>query len=222
MPKVISLGGSTIVDEKGIPDAVFLRNFVRLIKSFQKGKFIIVCGGGTTARSYINALKKISNASARQLDLIGIEATKLNANLLRIAFGKFAYKEVVQDPTKKIKFKHVLVAGGWLPGRSTDYDAVLWAKTYNEKQIINITCVPMLYDKDPRENPDAKPIPKTTWKEFFKLIGSKWKPGMKAPFDPVASRLAYRNGMKLVLVGKDIKNLRNLLKGRKFRGSVVE
>ena len=54
MVKVLSLGGSLI-----IPDNIsyqFLEKFKKLIKKYaEKEKIIIVCGGGQTARKYINA-----------------------------------------------------------------------------------------------------------------------------------------------------------------------
>ncbi|MBW2979222.1 UMP kinase [Candidatus Woesearchaeota archaeon] len=223
MPIIISLGGSVIINEKTqLPDTKFLKEFINLIKSFKQKRFIIVCGGGTTARNYMQALKKISNPTSKELDLLGIEATLLNATLLKLAFKNYAHKTIAQNPTKRVRFKHVLIAAGWLPGHSTDYDAVLWAKTYKEKQIINITCVDMLHDKDPRIYPDAKPIPRAAWKEFFKIINSKWHPGMKAPFDPIASRLASKLKLTLILVGRNIENLRNLIKGKAFKGSIIE
>ena len=55
---VISLGGSIIAPPEGI-DIKFLQNFKKLILSFvKKGmRFIIVCGGGSTARRYQAAAK---------------------------------------------------------------------------------------------------------------------------------------------------------------------
>ena len=54
---VISLGGSLI-----IPDDInvkLLLDFKKIIlKNTTKHKFIVVCGGGSLARKYINALKK--------------------------------------------------------------------------------------------------------------------------------------------------------------------
>ena len=62
-------------------------------------------------------------------DWIGIYATHLNAQLVRLAFGEMAHAEINTDPTKRMNWKsNVLIAGGWMPGRSTDYDAILLAK----------------------------------------------------------------------------------------------
>lgn len=49
---VISLGGSVIIPKEGF-DLKFLKGFKKLILSLIKNyRFIIVCGGGQTARSY--------------------------------------------------------------------------------------------------------------------------------------------------------------------------
>ena len=65
MPKseyyVISLGGSLIVPKTGI-DWKFLKNFRKLIiKEIKKNKkFIIIAGGGNTARDYQPAAGKVA------------------------------------------------------------------------------------------------------------------------------------------------------------------
>ncbi|RLE41745.1 UMP kinase, partial [Candidatus Woesearchaeota archaeon] len=100
MPIIISLGGSVIINEKTqLPDTRFLKEFISLIKSFKQKRFSIGCGGGTTARNYMQALKKISNPTSKELDLLGIEATLLNAALLKLAFKEYAHKTIAQNPT---------------------------------------------------------------------------------------------------------------------------
>ena len=41
------------------------------------------------------------------------------------------------------------------------------------------------------------------------------------PFDPIAAREAERLGIKVIIVGKDINNLRRLLENKKFRGTFI-
>ena len=51
----MSLGGSIIIPDK--VNLKILREFRRIIlKNTNKYRFVIVCGGGKTARNYINAL----------------------------------------------------------------------------------------------------------------------------------------------------------------------
>ncbi len=221
---VISLGGSLIVPKAGI-DFVFLKKFKKLIESCAKDgyKFIIVCGGGTTAREYIKMARKVVKLSNEEADWLGITATRLNAHLVRTIFGRAAHPEIVSNPTQKINFTEaVLVGAGWKPGFSTDYDAVLLAKTYGAKTVINLTNIDYLYDKNPNEYPDATKIKQIDWAGFRKIVGDKWTPGANTPFDPVATRAAQKLGLKLILAnGKKIANLANIINGKKFIGSIV-
>ena len=53
---VISLGGSLIIPEQ--IDVRVLREFKRILfRNKYRYKFVIVCGGGSTARNYIKGLK---------------------------------------------------------------------------------------------------------------------------------------------------------------------
>jgi len=221
-PIIISLGGSIIVPEK--ININLLKRFRELIlKRLDKNKFIIIVGGGKTCRNYQKAARFLNqNITQENLDWIGIHTTWLNADFVRTVFQDLAHPSIASDPTQKIDFKKILFAGGWKPGWSTDYDAVILAQTYGARQVINITNVPYLYDRDPKENKDAQIIKKTDWKTLRKIVGNKWTPGLNAPFDPEAAKLAQKLKLKLVLIGPDIKNLINLLQNKEFKGSVVE
>jgi len=218
---IISVGGSVVVPKD--VDVTFLKNLRKLIIPYlKKYKFVLTIGGGKTARNYIGAAKKIKKLNNEDLDWLGIHATRLNAHLLRTIFVDVAHPIIVKDPTKKINFKKVLIAAGWKPGCSTDYDAVLLAKNLKAKTVINMTNIEYLHDKDPRKYKSAKKIENIDWKSFRKIVGNKWSPGLNAPFDPIASKEAQKDKMKLVLLSKDIKNLKNFLDDKKFKGSVVK
>ena len=45
---------------------------------------------------------------------------------------------------------------------------------------------------------------------------------MNAPFDPVAAKEAKKSGIKVNIIGNDLKNLENLLNGKKFKGTIIE
>ncbi len=219
---VLSLGGSLVSTAGGI-DAGFLgefRDFV--LKGCERRRFIIVVGGGKVARDY-QAAEKITKLGDGEKDWIGIYATWLNAELVRALFGKQAHKKIGSDPDEKLDFKEdILVAGGWEPGFSTDYDSVLWAKRFGAKRLVNMSDVDYVYDKDPKKHSDSKPIEKISWKEFRKIVGNEWKPGSRLPFDPVAAREAERLGMKvMVLNGRDLGNVGKCIDGKSFKGTVV-
>ena len=220
---VLSLGGSLIIPEQY--DLSFLKNFRGLVlRLASKGyRFVIFTGGGKLARNFQEALKNYKkDASMRSLDWVGIYATRINAHVVRRMFGENAEKEIITNPTKKIRAKKkVIIAAGWKPGWSTDYDSVLVAKQLKAKKVINVTNVDYAYDKDPKKYKDAKKIRNILWKDFRKITGSKWNPGLNMPFDPIASKMAEKLKMEVFLVGKNLKNLENAIIGKKFNGTVI-
>ena len=218
---VISLGGSVLVPDK--IDIGFLKRFNGLIRRYLgKYRFILIVGGGRTCRLYQKAAGSVVKLKTEDLDWIGIHSTRLNAHLLRTILRDVAYKKVIKDPTEKVKFDNILIAAGWKPGFSTDYDAVMLAKTFNAKTVVNMTNIDYLHDKDPKIYKNTKIIEKTDWKGMRKIVGDKWIPGMNVPFDPIATKEAQKLKLKLVLVGKDLNNFKNFLDGKGFKGSVVE
>lgn len=221
--KIVSLGGSLLVPPGGI-NIEWLRRFSANIKRqvSKGGRFIIVVGGGQTARQYIAAAQGISKIDPKTADWLGISATKLNAQLLIAVMDSIADLKLISDPLAKLKSnKPVLVAGGYRPGNSTDYVAVLLAKTYKIRQILNLTNVDYVYDRNPGE-PGAQALKQASWKEFRQIIGNDWRPGMNAPFDPVASRLAESLELEVMIAnGMDLPNLSRCLSGQKPKGTLI-
>lgn len=220
---VLSLGGSLIV-----PDGInedFLYQFKKFIlKWAKKGKrFFIVTGGGKTVRSYQRAARELGVKDKASLDQLGIDITYVNARLVKSLFGKAAYPEVVKDYAKNIKTNaKIIVASGWKPGCSTDFDAVLAAKKCGAKQVINLSNIKYIYDKDPKTHPEAQPIESMTFAELLKITGKVWYPGANTPFDPKAAQLACKSDMTVLIAnGGDLENLDSLLADEPFCGTVV-
>jgi len=207
-------------------DTIFLKNFRRVILDFIKNgnRAVIVAGGGGTNKKYNAAAQKAAKIKNVDLDWLGIAATKLNAELLRVIFGAAAYEEVAVDPTKKIKMnKKIIIASGWLPGCSSDKDAILWAKNFGATSVVNLTNIDYIYSKDPKKFKDAKRLEKIKWAEYRKMVGNKWIPRMHAPFDPIASGLAEKLGMEVIIMeANHLNNFKKFLKGEGFRGSVIK
>lgn len=220
---VISLGGSLIVKDR--VDMAFLKKFKKFIlKHTQTKQFYIITGGGKPAREYARAAAKISRISPKTRDWIGIKTTRLNAELVKAMFGKYAYQKIITNPKQKIRTnKPVILAAGYRPGSSSDLDAVIIAKTAGTKEIINLTDVDYVYDKNPRKYRNAKPLKKTDWNTFRKIIPNKWKYGMNVPFDPVASKEAQKLGLRVIVMnGKKINEVNKLFHNKKFKGTVIE
>ncbi len=221
---VLSLGGSIIISKQGF-DVDFLKSFKNLILKFaSRGyKFIIVCGGGQTARFYQEAAKGLSKLTSTDIDWVGIYATWLNACLIKSVFKDRAYSEIIKNPIKKIVYKApILIAGGWKPGFSTDYDAVKLAELYGVKRVINLSNIDYIYNKDPKKFRDAKKIEKMSWGDFRKIIGDRWVPGANLPFDPIASKIAQKLDLVLYFVrGTDLTETKKAIIGEKFKGTIV-
>ncbi|KKP89151.1 hypothetical protein A2456_00640 [Candidatus Nomurabacteria bacterium RIFOXYC2_FULL_36_19] len=220
---IISLGGSLIVPEE--LDIDFLKNFKKLILSqIIKGKkFVIITGGGKICRKYQDVAQKLSNPSIEELDWIGIASLKLNAELLRVIFGEYAHDRVISNLSIYFNLeKQIVIGSAYEPGHSTDWDAVLSAKSFGAKKIINLSNIDYVYDSDPKKNPNAKRIEKISWTDYRSLIPSTWTSGLNSPFDPTASELAQKEGMQVIIMnGKSIDNLEKCLNGEKFSGTVI-
>ena len=223
---IISLGGSLIVPEE--IDWKFVKKFKEVIeKKIKNGyRFIIITGGGKTARKYIEAGAKVGDIDSEDKDWIGIHATRMNAHFIRTIFKKYAHPTINKNPYDLESFlkakESVLVASGYRPGNSTDYIAVLLAKQFGAQKIANLSNIDYVCDKDPKKFKDAKKIKEITWSEFQKIVGDTWDPGANVPFDPVASKHAAKEGIEVaILNGKKISNLEKYLDGEKFAGTRI-
>ena len=223
---VFSVGGSLIAPTSGL-NTLFLSNLNAFVRdNVADGKrFYLIAGGGALARSYRDAGKVVvGSLTDEDLDWLGIHATRLNAHLLRTIFQDIAHPRILESYEHRLVNAHesVMIGAGWKPGWSTDYCAVTMAKDYGAKIIVNLSNVDVVCDDDPRVNPDAKPIVDTTWDEFQKLVGEEWRPGLNAPFDPIASKLSRDEGLTVIVInGTDFDNIRQMMNGEEFVGTVI-
>lgn len=221
---IISLGGSLIVPDGGI-DYSFLKKFKNLInKEVKNGKkFYLITGGGHTARKYIDSAAKITKLTDGDKDWLGIHSTRLNAHLIRTVFCDLAHPEIIKNPTIQIHSeKSIIVGGGWKPGWSTDYVATMIAQEYEVNTIINLSNIEYAYDKDPKKYKDAQKIKTSNWTDFRKIVGNTWTPGLNMPFDPIASKKAQQLNLKVIIAdGKNLSNLKNILNGKKYKGTTI-
>jgi uridylate kinase len=230
MTTVISLGGSIVAPEG--PDSAFLADFRTLVEAHLapdiKRRLILVVGGGGPARLWQKAYRDVlAGTGATQnpdvQDWIGIMATRLNAQLVKGLFGALAPQDLVIDPSQVELFMgRILVAAGWKPGFSTDFDAVILAEKFGADTIVNLSNIAKVYTDDPRTNPAARPLDTVSWQDFRALVGDEWSPGKNSPFDPIAAKRASGLGLKVICAaGRDLPNLEAILEGRQFVGTVI-
>lgn len=198
----ISLGGS-LLTRTG--EAETYRRYAHaLMKLKDKGhQLVVVCGGGRPAREYIGISRKL-DAPPRLQDRLGILATHMNALLLIAALGEEADPRIHRraSEVKRNLDDRILVGGGHLPGSSTDYRTVLFARAMDANLIVNATDYSGIFDKDPSRHPDAKQYRHLTYRQLEEIIRSRFDqaPGDYGLFDLKATRLARRLRIPIVFV----------------------
>ncbi|HLL60963.1 MAG TPA: methyltransferase domain-containing protein [Candidatus Nitrosocosmicus sp.] len=223
---ILKIGGSLIVPETG-PNVLFLQKLNTFIREQVKygRKFLLSIGGGKTARNYRDAGSKvIGQLTNDDLDWLGIHASHLNAHLVRTIFQDIAHPRIIENYDRKLDnwSEPVAIGAAWKPGWSTDYCATVAARDYNASAIIKLSNIDWIYDKDPNKYKDSKIIKKITWEDYQMLIGNTWVPGMNVPFDPIASQLANKLALTVIVTnGKSFANLKNILEGEEFKGTVI-
>jgi len=159
MRAVVKLGGALFRRE---PDVTALKAMGKVLKGFveEGNQLVLVAGGGENARTYISAARKLG-AEESTCDLLGIQLTRANAELLRLALGSIASSKI---PTTLSDLPHcvgsgkAVVMGGLQPGQSTNAVAALAAEITRAEILVNGTDVEGVYTEDPKKNPKAKII----------------------------------------------------------------
>lgn len=222
-PVIISLGGSLIVPDR--IDTAFLKAFKEMIshRVLKGERFVLIVGGGKTARIYQDAAQAVTSVTDEDKDWIGIHATRINAQLMRTIFVEAAHAEIVTDP-EHVPFytEPVLIAAGWRPGRSTDFMAIKLAQKLGATTVINLSNIDQVYTADPRKDANAKPIEKISWSEYLNIIPTEWTPGLSSPFDPVASREAASSSIAVSIInGAHLERVEACLDKKEFLGSTI-
>ncbi len=223
---VMSVGGSLIVPDQ--IDTTFLTTLKNLVEhqiAAYGRRFIIIAGGGKTARRYQEAAAKVSDLDPEDIDWIGLHATRLNGHLLRTIFRDTAHPEMITNPDDILDIPRsvpLVIAAGYRPGASTDLRAVQIARHVQAHRLINLSNIDYVYTDDPRTNPDATRIEDITWKEFLTLIPSEWSPGLSSPFDPVAAREAESQNIEVAIInGEKPDEVENYMNEQSFIGTRI-
>ena len=222
---VLSLGGSVISRDK--PNYSLLKKFRSVFRSnYGKYKFVVVCGGGSIARSYISSLRK-DGRSIKEQSLAGIMATRMNARFMMQFFGKEAndYLPLDMNSVGECLEKNKVVFCGALryASKSTsDYTSARLAKHFSTF-LINVTNVDGLYDSDPRKNKNAKLIKNIDADDFKEMaLKIKYRAGQHFVLDQRAYVLIAKYKIKTYIIGTKIINLDKIFKNKRFLGSSIE
>lgn len=222
---VMSVGGSLIVPDQ--IDTTFLTALKKLIETETANgrRFIIIAGGGRTARRYQDAAAAVAPLTSDDLDWLGIHATHLNGHLLRTIFRDIAYHIMIKNPdeiTDVPERYQVVIAAGYRPGASTDLRAIQIAERVNAKKVINLSNTDYVYTADPKTDPTAEKIEAIDWVAFRKLIPETWDPGLSSPFDPIAAREAEGKAIEVAAInGTRLDALQDYINEKPFIGTRI-
>ncbi len=219
---VISLGGSRIVPDD--VDEGFLKKFKLLLDAHGDKKFVVVCGGGSTARRYIGALRKLGKGTKSQ-SMEGIAVTRLHAGFLARIFGKSANEDL---PLSMKRVKDLLrgnrvVFCGALRYRAKNTSDGTAAKLagYLKCSFINLTNVRGLYSSNPKGNKKARFISSISWEKFYEIVSKvKFEAGQHFVLDGAAARVILEKRIVTYIVGS-LKSVDCILRGKRFVGTRV-
>ncbi len=224
MRAVVKLGGALF---KRDPNVAAIRDMAKALAAFAKegNQVVAVAGGGENARTYIGAARKLG-AEESTCDLIGIQLTRANAELLRIALGPLAVSKI---PTGISEVPHlagdgkVLVMGGLQPGQSTNAVAALAAEITRAEALVNATDVEGVYTRNPKKNPKARLLRSVQvdklldWAMSGDVFAGKYE-----LLDPLALKIMQRARIPSRFVSlKDPENVIGALRGRQIGTLVV-
>lgn len=205
--------------------------YVDIIIRFRKKgmRIAIVTGGGDTARRYIEMGRQLSLSEAAN-DMLGIEASRLNAMLLVHAINKREggiYPTVVtnlEEAGRAWSSTGFIAVGGLQPGQSTTMVATLVSEYLGVSTIINCANIDGLYARDPMVDPTATRIPKATISDVEKILEQSANiiAGTYELIDKWALSIMKRSRISMYIIdGKNPDALESVLVGKNDVGSLI-
>ncbi|MCJ7650325.1 MAG: UMP kinase [Candidatus Lokiarchaeota archaeon] len=228
---VIKIGGSILFSEDLKINIQQIIKFCNIIKANQHyDKVIIVCGGGIIARNYISAIRYVHSNEASN-DIMGIKISQINARLLMEVFGEKAFPEIPKrfdELAQALLFNKIIIMGGLQPGQSTTSVALEVAEFIEADQVVILTNVTGIYDKDPNRFDDARLIKNLTLDKLQNLIikdsnEKQAAAGEYRIFDAVSLQIMKRSKIKVYVVsGTNLDEFKKIWVGESdFNGTVI-
>lgn len=209
---VMKLSGSIFnITNANVMESIrrYAKMLLEISNTFQP---IVITGGGKIARHYINIARSLGSDEAN-LDIIGIEVSRLNAKLLISALGEKVYSQVpknLEEVAIAAASGQIVIAGGLHPGQSTNATSALIAETVKASKFLNATDVDGIYDSDPKKNRDAKLFERITIKECMEILGSESSmAGKYELIDIVALKVIERSRIPTWVLRSNVNNIKH-------------
>ncbi|MCD4756348.1 hypothetical protein K8R20_01895 [bacterium] len=207
---VLKVGGSIIYDQLlNINFDLFKRLKVWYYQNKDKyDRIVLVTGGGALSRSMEEKISE-NIGGVDHLHDIAMSLTQTNATILAsfLEDDEIFVPKTLGDAYEFLKdgsTKH-MVSGGLKIGWSTDMDTAVFADILEADKVYKISNIEYVYDKDPKEFFEAKPITDMTWEDFFKqfeiTMGEQHIPNVQSPLDVGCVQFCARKGLSFMITG---------------------
>ncbi|TFG14570.1 MAG: UMP kinase [Promethearchaeota archaeon] len=228
---VIKVGGSLLFTENNEINSKKISELSKIIKNKPDfDKLVIICGGGSIAREYIRAVRLFTGNEAL-CDIFGIDISRINAKVIISSLKEVAYPQVpksIEDLSIANLFNKVIIMGGLQPGQSTTSVALEVAEFIGANELIILTDVDGIYNKDPKRFTDAKLLSKLNYEKLQEILINSTNDKQAAAgeyriFDVVSLQILKRSNIKVIVMsGKDLYEFEKLWNGiKEIRGTVI-
>ena len=219
---VIKLSGS-IFNQDTNHDSI--KNYAQMLIDISANvQPIVIAGGGKIARHYIDLARSLGSDEAN-LDIIGIEVSRLNAKLLIAALDDQAYSQVpknLEEVAIAVASGKIVIAGGLHPGQSTNATAALIAETSKASGFLNSTDVDGIYDSDPNVNPSAKLFKEITVNECIEILrAERTMAGTYDLMDIIALKVIERSKIPTRVIRSKVGNIRDAIDGKDIGTKII-
>lgn len=220
---VIKISGS-IFYWRNIKELPKIADIIKKYVNTGQYSFVLVAGGGETARKYISAGRSFGGNEGL-LDEMGLRSAQLNAYLLICLLNDLAYQLVpssLDECIAAVFTNKVVVAGGLHPGHSTNAVAALIAERAKADLFINATDVEGVYSSDPKRSMSARKLDRIHILKLKRMIQEKeFRAGSYELMDLVAVNIIERAKIKTRIIKCDPVFLERAILGKSVGTEVV-
>ena len=224
MRVVLKVGGFAFSTE-GRTEPLIV-DYVKLLRQLTKEhQFVVVTGGGSVARAYIQNARTM-RVPESLCDQLGILVSRLNARLVVDGLSECAHPEIPTTVAELGLFfssgKSVAM-GGLQPGHSTNAVAAIAAETIRADLFLNATNVNGVYTSDPSKNAQAEHLDEVTAKRLMEILAhNEMTAGSYDLMDPIALRIIQRSHIPTVIIdGQNLVNITKALRGEQTGTRVI-
>ncbi len=175
---VLKIGGSILYENDhdiNFPLLDKVKQWYQIAKD-EYSRIVIVTGGGLLSRDLQQKMEGYS-FSANAFHNVSMSVTQTSAEVV----AGYLEDENIYTP-KKLGDAYeyllsdspgALVSGGLRAGWSTDMDAAIFADIISLNRVHKISNIDFVYNKNPKEFPDAEMIKDMSWQDYFDLFQIK-------------------------------------------------